>query len=57
MPECKCETRTFPGQRGGRFVELRHFDKDFVEKTKKEAPQGNILEVFFSQMFLKLHFE
>ena len=46
MPECKCETRKFSGQGGGRFVELGHFDKDFVEKTKKEAPQGNILEVF-----------
>ena len=46
MPEYKCETRKFSGQGGGRFVELGHFDKDFVEKTKKEAPQGNILEVF-----------
>ena len=30
--------------RGETFVELVHFDKDFIKNTRKEAPQGNILE-------------
>ena len=47
MPECRCTTRTFSGQGGGgRFVELGHFDKDFVKNIRKKAPQGNILELF-----------
>ena len=27
-------------------MELAHFDKRFVKKTRKKAPQGNILEFF-----------
>ena len=33
--------------RGG-FVNLGHFDKYFIKKSRKKAPQGKILEVFFS---------
>ena len=30
---------------GERFMELEHFDKDFVRNTrKKEAPQGNTFD-------------
>ena len=35
----------FPG-RGG-FVKLGHFDKHFIKKSRKKAPQGKILELFF----------
>ena len=31
--------------RGG-FVKLRHFDKYFIKKSRKKAPQGKILEFF-----------
>ena len=31
--------------RGG-FVKLEHFDKYFIEKSRKKAPQGKILEFF-----------
>ena len=31
--------------RGG-FVELGHFDKHFIKKSRKKAPHGNILEFF-----------
>ena len=30
----------------GRFVELEHFDKQFLKNTRKRAPQGSILEFF-----------
>ena len=31
--------------RGG-FVKLEHFDKNFIKKSRKKAPQGRILEFF-----------
>ena len=31
--------------RGG-FVKLGHFNKHFIKKSRKKAPQGNILEFF-----------
>ena len=31
--------------RGG-FVKLEHFDKHFIKKSRKTAPQGKILEFF-----------
>ena len=31
--------------RGG-FIEIRALDKHFIKKSRKEAPQGNILEFF-----------
>ena len=31
--------------RGG-FVKLGHFDKHFIKKLRKKAPQGKILEFF-----------
>ena len=37
-------TRNFQGR--GSFMELRHFDKHFVENPRKKVPQGNILEFF-----------
>ena len=37
-------TRNFQG-RGG-FVKLGHFDKHFIKKSRKKAPQGKILEFF-----------
>ena len=37
----------FQSRGGRRFVELGHFYKHFVKKIpEKEAPQGNILELF-----------
>ena len=40
--------------RGG-FVKLGHFDKDFIKKSRKKTPQGNILE-FFLLYILKTTF-
>ena len=31
--------------RGG-FMKLGHFDKNFIKKSRKKAPQGKILEFF-----------
>ena len=64
MPECRCATRNFSGQVGGGkgvggvggFVELGHFDKDFVQNTTgKRGPSGSYSEVFF-QGFAGKHF-
>ena len=45
ITECWCATRNYSGQGG--FVELKHFDKDFVKNTtEKEALQEKILESF-----------
>ena len=30
----------------GSFVKLGHFDKHFIKKSRKKAPQGKILEFF-----------
>ena len=30
----------------GDFMELGHFNKYFAKKTKKMAPQGNIMDIF-----------
>ena len=39
------QPQIFQGRRD--FVELKHFDKLFVKKTrKKKTPQGKILELF-----------
>ena len=46
MPEWRCGTRIFSEQRGGeRFVELGHFDKDFVKNTRKRSHTGNYFRV------------
>ena len=37
-------TRNFSGQGG--FVKLGHFNKHFIKKSRKKAPQGKILEFF-----------
>ena len=36
--------------RGG-FVKLGHFDKHFLKKSGKKAPQGKILEFFLVETF------
>ena len=50
----KTLTVGFPGaqpeiflSRGG-FMKLGHFDKHFVKKSRKKAPQGKSLEFFLS---------
>ena len=47
MPEYRCATRNFfkPGA-VGMFVELGHFDKDFVKNTRKRCPAGKHVGVF-----------
>ena len=37
MPECRCAIRSFSGKWRGRFVELEHFNKDFVKNTRKRG--------------------
>ena len=44
LPHAGTQTENFQG-RGG-FMELGHFDKHFLRKNTKKAPQGNILELF-----------
>ena len=49
MAECSAQPEFFQGKEGWgggeRFMELEHFDKDFVRNTrKKEAPQGNTFD-------------
>ena len=52
MPDCRCEPEMFQGKgRGGRgegwrFVELGHFDKDFIKNTRKRGPAGKHFGVF-----------
>ena len=35
----------------GSFVQLGHFDKHFIKKSSKKAPQENILEFFLIDTF------
>ena len=47
-------TRNFSKQ--GRFPGIRHFDKHFVKISRKKGRREKIWR-FFSQIFLKLHFD
>ena len=38
------QSETVPGR--GRFLELGHYDKDFVKKSRKEGPAGKNFSVF-----------
>ena len=55
MPKCRCTTRNFPGQwgRGRSGVELRHFDKCFVQKTRERDSAGKHFGFFFLPDTLK----
>ena len=44
MPGCKCEF--FQGRGGGGFVGIGHFDKHFVENTRKRGPARKHFEIF-----------
>ena len=47
MCECSCTNRNFSGLGSGTFVELQHFNKDFVKSTRKRDP-GETFWSFFS---------
>ena len=44
FPHASAQPEIFQG-RGG-FVELGHFDKDFVKNTRNKGPTGKNFEVF-----------
>ena len=43
-PNPGAQPEIFQGRWG--FVKLGHFDKHFIKKSRKKAPQGKILEFF-----------
>ena len=43
--------QTFFMTREGRYVELEHFDKDFIKITRKRGPTVKKLGVFSSRYF------
>ena len=49
MPECRCATINLLGQEGGGLWNLGisiNISKNMLKTQEKEAPQGNILEIF-----------
>ena len=54
MTKYRCATRIFQGKVGGEerwFVELWHFDKDFVKSARKGRPEGKYFRAFSPRYF------
>ena len=51
MPEYRCATRNFSGQRKWVFVKLGHIDKHFIKNTRKRDPAGKHFGVFSVRYF------